>query len=758
MGSRGRQSKKQQKAPAPLDERAIARVNGGEDFNATKKKGNNGPNKSNKKSNAKNTPKKNTRPHVAPKSSASDEELWSEVEEEEVAPPAAKKSKSANGKAVKAVNGKSKKEAIKAPEPTIPSASEGEDDDDEGSWSEFGDGSSAGSDMWDNAELQEDGDGIMDDDFGSDFGSDDELEGANGAPIQMQFGSDDEDASEDDELAVEREARELDEAAAEDERLADEEMQTNIAQRETFVLPSGQEIERDAQVPEDVSLVQTRIQEIIRVLSNFKELKDPERSRSEYVDQLVKDLATYYGYNEYLCEKLFNLFPISEAIEFFEANEVQRPLVIRTNTLKTRRRDLAQALINRGVNLEAVGKWSKVGLQIFDSPVPIGATPEYLAGHYMLQAAASFMPVVALAPQENERILDMCAAPGGKTTYIAALQKNTGCLFANDANKDRLKALVANCHRLGVKNLVVSNHDGREFPGIIGGFDRVLVDAPCSGTGVISKDPSVKMNKSNEDFRLLTHVQKELILAAIDSVDANSKTGAYMVYSTCSVTVEENEEVVEYALKKRPNVKLVACGLDLGKEGFTGFRGKVFHPTMNLTRRFYPHTHNMDGFYVAKFKKLSNKFQTKATTEPGETKQAEPKKAKKEEVVQQEQVTFDEDEDKKYMQDAQKKQLKRKGVKPTTPATSKPVNGDAKSDEPAESSAILPGNDELSTPQEPLAVEKRQDRAEKKAAKKAALTRLKAGDQIEVDADITEQDKAKASAPTKKRKRAGRGQ
>lgn len=113
----------------------------------------------------------------------------------------------------------------------------------------------------------------------------------------------------------------------------------------------------------------------------------------------------------------------------------------------------------------------------------------------MLQAASSFMPVIALAPQENEKVLDMCSAPGGKTTYIASLMKNTGSLFANDINKDRCKSLVANIYRMGVKNSVVCNYDGRAFPGIMGGFDRVLLDAPCSGTGVISKDPSVKINK-----------------------------------------------------------------------------------------------------------------------------------------------------------------------------------------------------------------------------------------------------------------------
>eukprot|EP00038_Savillea_parva_P003792 m.130360 g.130360 ORF g.130360 m.130360 type:complete len:935 (-) comp11281_c0_seq4:391-3195(-) len=440
---------------------------------------------------------------------------------------------------------------------------------------------------------------IIDDESGSES-EDDELP-------DDEFDMDDADSDSDDEgpMDMEAESRRIDEEAAEDERLAEEEMQSNIREAERFELPSGDVIETIDPSSEDLQVVQLRIRDNLNTLAKFSELRDPTRSRAEYLKLLRKDLAFVYGYSDFLMGKLMDLFPPSQIMDVLEANEVPRPVTIRANTLKTRRRDLAQTLINRGVNLEPVGDWTKVGLVVFDSSVPVGATPEYLAGHYMIQSPSSFLPCMALAPQLNERVLDMASAPGGKTSYLSALMRNTGLVVANDANKDRLKATVANIHRLGCSNTIVCNYDGRAFPKVMGGFDRVLLDAPCSGTGVIAKDQAVKAGKTETDLQRCGHIQRELLLAAIDSVDETSATGGVIVYSTCSIMVDENEAVVNYALQRR-HVKLIDTGLTFGMEGFARHGPHRFHPSLTLTRRYYPHVHNMDGFYVAKFRKMKS--------------------------------------------------------------------------------------------------------------------------------------------------------
>lgn len=237
----------------------------------------------------------------------------------------------------------------------------------------------------DNEDLGSDISGGLDA-LGSDDASiqDDEFIDSDDPDVQKAMWSEDDDADDAEEILnaanIEGLSKRLDAKVARDEEdaqaeLEDAALQINIAA----------DIAKDPQglVAPNLQMVRNRITESTRVLTDFAKLAEDGKSRGDYVNQLLDDICTYYGYSPFLAEKLWHLFSPQEALAFFDANETPRPLVIRTNTLRTHRRELAHALINRGVTLEPVGKWSKVGLQVFESQVPLGATPEYLAGHYI---------------------------------------------------------------------------------------------------------------------------------------------------------------------------------------------------------------------------------------------------------------------------------------------------------------------------------------------------------------------------------------
>lgn len=403
----------------------------------------------------------------------------------------------AGARATRGAGGKRGKKPIPEPEPESEASDEELDvdqeseDEDEDAMDESGDSGDEGEEEESEEEEEEGGEE-----------SEDEAHAKQSLEMFADFEGDDDD----EELDFEREARELDEEEARVQEEADEDLREEIAGAERFHLPGPGE---PTELPP--SALKERIQDLVHVLQDFKNRREPGRARSEYVNQLAEDLCEYYGYIRELADHFLDMFSPAECVEFMEASDQPRPLVIRTNTLKTRRKDLAQALIKRGVHLDPLASWSKVGLKIIESQVPIGATPEYLGGHYMIQAASSMCAVMALAPEPGERVLDLASAPGGKTSYMAQLMKNKGTIIANDLKRERLKSTVANLHRLGVQNTVVCCHNGKDFPKVMGGFDRVLLDAPCSGLGVIARDQSIKIQRTMKDVLRMAHLQRELV-------------------------------------------------------------------------------------------------------------------------------------------------------------------------------------------------------------------------------------------------------
>lgn len=228
-----------------------------------------------------------------------------------------------------------------------------------------------------------------------------------------------------------------------------------------------------------------------------------------------------------------------------------------------------------------------------------GKSMMHWLGEYYVQEESASLPVEALNPQEGERVLDMCAAPGGKTTQIASKIQNNGEIVANDDSSQRLKSLHANVYRTGSASVSVTNYDGRRIPENRK-FDRILLDAPCTGEGDRARRnfmPAEEHEKEN-----LSDLQKQLG----EKAEALLKPGGTMVYSTCTINPQENEEVVEHLLENT-DLELMRIAFEANHaRGIESFEGKQYSGEMSRTVRIYPHHLESGVIYVAKFVKSQN--------------------------------------------------------------------------------------------------------------------------------------------------------
>jgi NOL1/NOP2/sun family putative RNA methylase len=267
---------------------------------------------------------------------------------------------------------------------------------------------------------------------------------------------------------------------------------------------------------------------------------------------------------------------------------------LRVNTLKTTNEELVARLGSHGARLSRIG-WLRNGFHVEMSPFSLGASFEYLLGLYSTQEAAAQFPVEVLDPHPGEAVLDMCAAPGGKTTQIAAAMANAGAIVAVDVSRVRLYALENNLERCGVTNCLAYWEDANAMDFKGKQFDRVLLDAPCSGNYVA--DRSWFNKRTLKDVGLNTERQRELLGTAVKLL----KPDGVLVYTTCSLEPEENELNVQWLIENN-DLKLERIE-GPGSPALTQVFSDELNGEIAKCRRFWPDETGTQGFFVARVMK-----------------------------------------------------------------------------------------------------------------------------------------------------------
>ncbi len=282
---------------------------------------------------------------------------------------------------------------------------------------------------------------------------------------------------------------------------------------------------------------------------------------------------------------------------FVEANHTPEPTTLRIRRAWMGMDELTTRLGDQGFQVEAIRGLPDY-LRVVDGPGSVAQTLEHWLGFFHIQQAVMGLPSMALAPRPGERILDLCAAPGGKTAHLAELMGGRGPLVAVDPKEKRLRGLMANLSRMGYANILVIAADGRELPEAAS-FDRVLVDAPCSAEGNYRKQEGDLPARTASFEHYVTSLQEALLRRAIEL----TRPGGTIVYSTCTFAPEENEGVVDRVLADAP-VQLESIDLPVvHAPGLTSWRGRRFAPEMERAWRVYPQHLDSGGLFMARLRK-----------------------------------------------------------------------------------------------------------------------------------------------------------
>lgn len=309
-------------------------------------------------------------------------------------------------------------------------------------------------------------------------------------------------------------------------------------------------------------------------------------------------ISTVYSHPLHIVERWLKRFGLTDTIKICQANNKIPTLVIRTNTLKISRSDLKKMLEKENISVRE-GNFTKEALYVKGIP-NITKFPAYREGLFQIQDEASILVSHLIDPLPDEFVIDVCSAPGGKTTHLAQLMSNKGDLLAMDSNNLRLLTVKSNCRRLGIDIVKTRVNNGAILAEkYLKAADKVLIDVPCSGLGVLRRKPDLKWKTYNPNrFEQLTELQGKIL----NTASCYLKIGGKLVYSTCSIEPEENEEIVSKFLKQHPNFELE------DPDGFIKERKLApYVSDQHKQKKFiqiYPGLSNLDldldGFFMAK--------------------------------------------------------------------------------------------------------------------------------------------------------------
>jgi len=307
-------------------------------------------------------------------------------------------------------------------------------------------------------------------------------------------------------------------------------------------------------------------------------------SGSEGLNRLALETFHPSWYVEY-CIRLLGRV---EALRLLQANNEIPPVYIRANTLVVRESDLVAELAKEGVELEPLRDVSSIYRVLTKNALT--RLDAYKEGLFHIQDLSSCLVAIAAEPREGDIVLDVCSAPGSKTSHVAQLMKNEGRILAIDRSASRIQLWEKEMRRLRVKIGEPIMADAEQPLPLRNSADIVVLDPPCSNTGVFGKSPAAKWGVDMRTIGRMAAVQARMIENCAERV----KLGGKLLYATCSITTEENELVIERFLKRHPELRLADTGL---KIGLPGLRGQV------LCRRLYPHLHGCNGFFIAKLER-----------------------------------------------------------------------------------------------------------------------------------------------------------